>query len=285
MKVRKIIVFSVVAVMIVSMFGLASCGKKDGGSADGTDTSLDDLKDRGELVLGCDDQFPPMGFDDNGTLVGFDIDLAREVAKRIGVDFTPKAIDWKTKEMELSSDKIDVIWNGYTITEERIGKVQFTKPYLENAQQIVVQADSDIQTIDDLAGKMIGFQIESAASEVYEASPLSGTAKGTQEYDDFQMALLDLKSASRVDAIICDKILIEYAMQQDPGSFRVLDENLGTEFFGIGCRQGEVALADAIDKALDEMMEDGTIDEICAKWFDSNIVIRDVDRLTVDDFK
>ena len=285
-KKSKVLIFSVIAIMLISMLG--ACGNsndKASGEASGGDTSLEDLKERGELVLGCDDAFPPMGFDDKGTLVGFDIDLAREVAKRIGVDFVPTAIDWKTKELELTSNKIDVIWNGYTITEERIGKVQFTKPYLENAQQVVVKADSDIKSLDDLKGKIIGFQIESAASEVFEASDLKGTEKAIQEYDDFQMALLDLKSSDRVDAIIVDKILIEYAMQQDPGTFKTLAEPMGTEYFGIGCRPGEVALADAIDKALDEMMEDGTIDEICAKWFESNIVIRNVDRLTAADFK
>lgn len=277
--------------MLISMLG--ACGSKDtaenssgnsGGDASVEDTSLEDLLSKGELILGCDDAFPPMGFDDKGTLVGFDIDLAREVAKRLGVEFVPTAIDWGTKELELTSNKIDVIWNGYTITKDRIGKVQFTRPYLENAQLAVVKADSDIKTLEDLKGKTIGFQIESAASEVFASSELNGTEKGIQEYDDFQMALLDLKSADRVDAIICDKILIEYAMQQDPGTYRVIEEPLGTEFFGIGCRPGEVALADAIDKALDEMMADGTIDEICHKWFESNIVIRDVPRLTEADF-
>lgn len=283
-KRSKILIISIVAIMIVTMF--SACGSKPEEKKDGeAKGGVEGLTDSSVLVLGCDDQFPPMGFDDNGTLVGFDIDLAREVAKRLGVDFEPKAIDWNAKEMELSTGKIDVIWNGYTITKDRIGKVQFTKPYLENEQQIVVTSDSDIQTSADLADKVVGFQIDSAAEEVFNASDLAKSAKDTMIYDDFQAALLDLQSGGRVDAIICDKILIEYAMQQQPDTYKVLSEPLGTEYFGIGCRQDAGALADAIDKALDEMYEDGTVEDICAKWFDSNIVIRDVDRQTEADFE
>ena len=283
---KKIFILAVVMIMVLSMF--AACGNSGSGSKDDSEEVVDDsltkIQEKGKLVLGCDDQFPPMGFDDNGTLVGFDIDLAKAVASKMGVELEAKAIDWSAKEMELESGNIDVIWNGYTITAERIEKVQFTRPYLNNAQMLVVKADSDVNSIADLAGKTIGFQIDSAASDIYdENTDINSIAAGTQEYDTFQQALLDLKAADRIQAVIVDKVLIEYAMQQEPGTFRII-ESLGTEFFGIGCPKGAVALADAIDDALDELYDEGTVDEISGRWFESNIVIRDVARLTAEDF-
>jgi polar amino acid transport system substrate-binding protein len=257
----------------------------DAGSSE--DASLQAILDKGELILGCDDAFPPMGFlGDDDEIVGFDIDLARAVAEKIGVELVVKPIDWGAKEMELLSGNIDVIWNGYSITAERIDMVTFTKPYLNNAQMLVVRADSDIASKGDLAGKIVGAQIESAAEAlVKEDTAFNDSLEELRIYDDYQDALNDLRSSSRIDAVAVDKILIEYIMQQSPDTFKTLDESLGDEYFGIGCRQGEAALADAIDAALDELKEDGGTKSVNDKWFSGeDIVIRDVPRLTAADF-
>src|SRR3954470_24605178 len=101
------------------------------------------------LIIGIDDKFAPMGFrDEKNEIVGFDIDYAKAAAEKMGVDVKFQPIDWKTKESELSSGRIDLIWNGYTITDERKEKVLFTKPYLSNAQVVATLADSDIQSLD-----------------------------------------------------------------------------------------------------------------------------------------
>jgi polar amino acid transport system substrate-binding protein len=204
----------------------------------------------------------------------------------MGVKLVVKPIDWGAKEMELQSGNIDVIWNGYSITAERNDMVTFTKPYLNNAQMLVVRADSDIASKGDLAGKIVGAQIESAAeSLVKEDTAFNDSLGELRTYDDYQDALNDLKSSTRIDAVAVDKILIEYVMQQSPDTFKTLDESLGDEYFGIGCRQGEAALADAIDKALDELKEDGGTKSVSDTWFSGeDIVIRDVPRLTAADF-
>ncbi|MDR0852738.1 MAG: amino acid ABC transporter substrate-binding protein [Clostridiales Family XIII bacterium] len=258
----------------------------EGGGTASADDSLNELQKKGQLVLGCDDEFPPMGFRDaTGNLTGFDIELAQAVADRLGVELIAKPIDWSTKEMELTSGNIDVIWNGYSITEDRNKQVEFTKPYLANEQLLVVKASSDIQTKGDLSGKIVGVQSESAALELLAAdTDFEGTLGEVREYGDYQDALLDLKSSSRIDAVGVDKILIEYVMLQEPGTYRILDESLGSEYFGIGLRQGSVSLREAIDNVLDEMQKDGTTDAICEKWFTENIVIRDVPKLTASDF-
>ena len=277
-------------VMMVSVFAIGcggnqdSSGGEEGGQETAQDTSLDDILEKGELVMGMDISFPPMGFiGDDGKETGFDVDLANAVCEELGVTLVPKAIDWASKEMELQSGNIDVIWNGYTMNAERNEKVEYTKPYLNNQQLIAVKADSDIQTLDDLAGKVVGSQVDSAGLDAINANPeFAASLKEIPEYDDFVTALTDLET-SRLDAVVIDKVVVEYMMQKQPGKFRVLDEAMGVEYYGIGCRVGAVALREAIDNALDKLMEDGTIDEICQKWFGQNIVIRDVEKLTTEE--
>ncbi|MDR1778553.1 MAG: amino acid ABC transporter substrate-binding protein [Clostridiales Family XIII bacterium] len=278
MKRKVCAALAAVLVLSVVLFA-AGCGKEE---ASTEDTSLTSIQERGTLILGCDDEFPPMGFvDESGEIVGFDIDLAKAVAEKLGVELVVKPIDWETKELELSNGNIDVIWNGYSITADRNKNVEFTKPYLNNSQVLVVRADSDVQTKADLVGKIVGAQVESAAEELLLADDVLGDAvKEVRTYDDYQLALIDLKGSDRIDAVAVDKILIEYIMSKDPDSYRILDETLGDEFFGIGCRAGEVALREAIDLALDELKEDGSTEVICSKWFDHDIVIRDIDKLT-----
>ena len=274
-------------VLIMSIFAVG-CGGNASEETSGTDTdtSLTDLQAKGTLVVGIDDQFPPMGFvGDDGEITGFDVELSKLVAEKLGVKAEIQPIDWSAKEMELNSGNIDVIWNGYTITKDRIAQVEFTKPYLNNEQVLVVVKDSPYQTKADLEGKIVGAQVESAGLDAIHAdAEFAGSLANIPEYDDYLMALLDL-GTSRLDAVAIDKILIGYTMQQDPDKYRVLDESLSDEYYGIGCAKGAVALSEAIDKALDELYEDGSIEQLSTEWFGENIVIRDVDKRTADDFE
>ncbi|MDR1953044.1 MAG: amino acid ABC transporter substrate-binding protein [Clostridiales Family XIII bacterium] len=291
MKKKICVALAVLLIAGVAVFAAGCGGDSDNSSTGKTtadeDTSLKDIQDAGVLILGCDDEFPPMGFiDENGELTGFDIDLARGVAERLGVQLEVKAIDWGSKELELQNKNIDVIWNGYTIDADRNEQVEFTKPYLNNEQLLVVKADSAVQGKADLADKVVGVQIDSAAEKLVNGdAAFSGSLKEVRTYDDYQQALIDLKSSDRIDAVAVDKILINYVMLQEPGTYRVLSEALGDEYYGIGCRKGSISLREAIDEALDEMQKDGTTDTICAKWFDSNIVVRDVPKLIPSDFE
>lgn len=275
-----------VLVLIMSIFAVGCGGGAAEEPAGETDTSLTDLQDRGVMIVGIDDQFPPMGFvGEDGEITGFDVELSKLVAEKLGVEAEIQPIDWSAKEMELNSGNIDVIWNGYTITAERIEQVEFTKPYLNNEQVLVVAADSAYQSKADLEGKIVGAQVESAGLSALNAdTDFVGTLAEVPEYDDYMMALLDLGS-SRLDGIAIDKIYIGYTMSQEPGKYRMLDESLADEYYGIGCAKGAVALREAIDKAMDELYEDGSIEALSTKWFGENIVIRNVDQLTADDFE
>ncbi len=290
-KMNKRISFLLILVLIIGVFAVGCGSATDDGdssadTATNADTSLTDLQDKGTLVVGIDDQFPPMGFvGEDGELTGFDVELSKLVAEKLGVTAEIQPINWDAKEMELNSGNIDVIWNGYTITADRIKEVEFTKPYLNNEQVLVVAQDSPYQTKADLEGKNVGAQVESAGLEALNADPvLSTSVASIPEFDDYLMALMDL-GTSRLDAVAIDKILINYTIAQNPGKYRVLDESLSDEYYGIGCAQGAVALREAIDKALDELYEDGSIDALSTEWFGENIVIRDVDQLTAEDFQ
>ncbi len=179
------------------------------------DNSLQYILDNGKLVLGLDENFPPMGFRDseNGDIVGYDISLAEEVCKRLGVELVLQPINWDAKELELNGKKIDCIWNGMSVTDERIENMFLSKPYVANAQVIIVAADSPIKTRADLAGKKVALQKGSSALDAVMADTATYEAilNGGEivEFDDNLTAYLDLK-AGRVDAFVVDKVVGEY---------------------------------------------------------------------------
>ena len=146
MNIKKVFTFALAGALSISM--LAGCGGSSNESATSEpkeDTSLTDVQSAGHFTLGLDADFAPMGFtDDNGEIVGFDIDLAKAVGEKMGVDVEVKPIDWDSKDMELSSGKIDVIWNGFSITDERRQEVLFSNPYLSTKQSIVVKENSQV---------------------------------------------------------------------------------------------------------------------------------------------
>lgn len=180
------------------------------------DTSLQYVLDKGTFIVGLDPAFPPMGYtdDSNGDLVGFDIDLAREVCKRLGVELKLQSIDWDAKEMELSGKNIDCIWNGFSINDDRIAALTLSKPYLANAQIVIVPEGSTIKTKADLAGKTIGLQGGSSAYEAVMADSISASIGKIEEYADNLTAFMDLK-AGRIDAFVVDRVVGEYMLANE----------------------------------------------------------------------
>lgn len=239
-----------------------------------TGCSSNGSKDKdNEIIIGVDDKFAPLGFrDKDNNLVGFDIDYAKAAVEKMGKTAKFQPIDWKTKESELSSGRIDLIWNGYTITDKRKEMVLFTKPYLANAQVIATKADSNIKSLDDLTGKVVGLQGLSSASDALDASPIKDKIKSVSEYADNVLALSDLK-AGRVDAVIIDEVVIDYYMAQEEGTYKLLDETLAPEEYGIGVKKGNDQLLTDLQKALDELSKDGTAAKISEKWFGENKVL------------
>ncbi|HHY91582.1 MAG TPA: amino acid ABC transporter substrate-binding protein [Clostridiales bacterium] len=278
---KKKLIFLLIGILLISLVAVG-CGSGDTGQEEQgeqqeqqEDLSLEEIKEKGKFVLGLDDSFPPMGFrDEKGEIVGFDIDLAREVAERMGVEVELKPIDWSANILSLNNKDIDVIWNGLTITESRKKEIEFSKPYLANRQIIITQAGSDIKTKADLAGKIVGVQLGSSAEEALNAdTETAETLKEIMKYGNYTEALLDLK-AGRVDAVVMDEVVGKYYISKKPGEYAIAEEDFGYEEYGIGFRKGDIAFRDEVNRILDEIIADGTAAEISKKWFGEDIVLK-----------
>jgi polar amino acid transport system substrate-binding protein len=213
-----------------------------------------------------------MGFrNEKNELVGFDIDLAREVAKRLGIEVEFKPIDWSAKEAELNGKRVDALWNGLTITEQRKQNIAFTTPYMENHQIIVVNADSSIQAKADLAGRVVGIQDGSSAVDAVLEDPVAGSIKELKKFGDNVTALMDL-TTGRLEAVVLDEVVGRYYTAKKPGQYRVLEDNFGTEEYGVGVRKDDTELLARLQQAMDDMKRDGSAARISNEWFGADII-------------
>ncbi|WHH58123.1 amino acid ABC transporter substrate-binding protein [Petroclostridium sp. X23] len=226
-----------------------------------------------KFVVGLDDAFPPMGFkDESGKIVGFDVDMAKEAAKRMGMEVEFKAIDWDSKVLELNGEKIDVIWNGLTINDKRKKEVLFSEPYLENKQIIVVTEGSTIKTKADLKDKMVGVQSASSSIDALEKDEATlKTLKEVKQYGDNTQALMDLE-AGRIDAVVVDEVVGRFYIAKKPGKFAILEDHFGSEEYGVGFRLKDTEFRDKLQNALNEMKKDGASAEISKAWFGEDVV-------------
>lgn len=283
---KKIIVLLTASLLILSIFAGCTPKQKPADAPKNQETkvenqkpaeapALNGIKEKGKFVVGLDDSFPPMGFrDEKGEIVGFDIDLAKEAAKRLGVAVEFKPVDWDGVILSLKNKDIDVIWNGLTITESRKEQIAFSKVYIENNQIIVVNGGSSIKSKADLAGKVVGLQMGSSSEEALNSDEKTAKSlKDVKKYSNNTEALLDLKNG-RVDAVVVDEIVGRYYIAKKPGEYAVLSENFGKEAYGVGIRKEDSEFREALDKVLDEMKADGTADEISRKWFGEAIVTK-----------
>lgn len=225
-----------------------------------------------KVTIGFDSTFAPFGFkNDKGKYVGFDIDLAAEILGRMGVEYEFQPIDWTMKETELKSGQIDMIWNGYSVTPERQEVVTFSAPYIQNRQVIMTTKDSDIQSKADLAGRVVATQEQSASYEaVMRESDFASSLDGGEPvtYATFVEVFSELDN-DRVEAIVVDELLALYYIEQQGVSdqYWTLDEHFGTEDYAVGFRPDDQAFVEKFNKVLQEVVDDGTMETIEAKWF------------------
>ncbi len=272
-------------ILIAAVLGaavlLGGCsGQKSGVTASASsDTTAATAKETGKetesgadtFTVGFDQDFPPMGFvGDNGEYTGFDLELAQEVASRLGRKYVPQPIAWDAKDMELEAGNIDCIWNGFTITGREDGYT-WTKPYMENSQVFVVGKDSGIKTLADLSGKIIEVQADSSAEKALQADGKLAETFGTlQTTPDYNTAFMDLEMGA-VDAIAMDVIVAGYQIEQRKADFIILDEALAAEEYGVGFKKGNDALRDQVQEQLEAMAADGTLKKISEKWFGKDV--------------
>lgn len=260
---KRTLVF-LTAILLGTVFLLSGCGSSSSTSSAKNDENT--------FIIGVDDQFPPMGYrDKSGNIVGFDIDLATEAAARMGKKLVVQQIDWSAKEMELAQGNIDAIWNGLTITDERKAQMDFTDPYLENDQVIVVKKDSAIKTKADLSGKKVGIQKSSSAEDALNADAIKDALAEVVSYDENVSALQDL-GIGRTDAVVVDSVVANWYIKDNDADYRLLEESLAPEKYGIAVKKGNTELLNAINSALNDMRKDGKAAEISKTWFGSDII-------------
>ena len=225
----------------------------------------------GTLIVGFDQDFPPMGFmGDDGEYTGFDLELAQEAAKRLGLEYKPQPIAWDAKDMELESGNIDCIWNGFTMTGREDGYT-WSEPYMENSQVFVVAGDSGIKSQADLAGKVVECQVDSSAEAALKEVPdLTATFAQLLTTADYNTAFMDLEQGA-VDAIAMDVVVAGYQISQRNADFVILEDSLAAEEYAIGFKKGNSELKDKVQGALEEMAADGTLKTISEKWFGKDI--------------
>lgn len=261
------------AVALVAALALSACGASPAASDQGSagSSSADAGGEITTLTVGFDQAYPPYGYvGDDGEFTGLDLELAAEVAKRNDWELKLEPIDWGAKDTLLNSGAITCIWNGFTM-EGREDDYTFSDPYMLNAQVVVVRADSGIESFEDLAGKTVITQVDSAAEEVLngDMADLTATFASLETIGDYNTAFMQLESGA-VDAVACDLSIAQYQMA-GKDTYKQLDEQLSTEHYAVGFKKGDTALAEKVTETLKEMDEDGFVKELCDKYADDGV--------------
>ena len=274
--------FAAVLMAAAMVFTMAGCGSsKDADTSAKKETKTEDSKDKEnsdkQFIVGFDAEYPPYVYkDDNGEYVGFDLDLAQEVCARNGWELVKQPIDWDSKDMELNSGSIDCIWNGFTMTG-REDDYTWSKPYVDNSIVVVVKEGSGIEKKEDLAGKVVAVQADSSGlaaltdeEDNEENLKLAASFSDLQQVADYNTAFMNLE-AGAVDAIVVDIGVADYQLESRTG-FVMLDDKIRTEQYAVGFKLGNEELRDQVQSTLDEMVKDGTFDDIAKKWDLSDMV-------------
>ena len=259
--------FGVVAAM-PALASLAACGNSGNASAGAAAAR--------KFIVGFDQDFPPYGYvGDTGEYTGFDLDLAKAVCDRKGWQYEAVPINWDAKDGMLNSGQITCIWNGFTI-EGREDSYAFTDAYMNNCNVVVVKADSDIKSLVDLAGKKVVVQTDSGAEKLLadpegQASLAATFAGGKPEtIGEYNTAFMSLEQGT-YDAIAVDEPVANFHTADKKDTFRILDEKLNSEHYGVGFSKGDVDLAAEVESTLQELVKDGTVKKICDKYADQGI--------------
>ena len=275
MKKLKFLITLIITVLI-------STGCASGGKEKPRKDNWNDFQTYKKVVIGFDNTFVPMGFQDkSGKNIGFDIDLANAVFEKYGIKVEWQAINWDLKETELKNGNIDLIWNGYSKTEERESVVQFTKQYMVNEQVIVVKKSKNIKSISQLKDKVLGAQNGSSGYDTFNEKPevLKNIVKNNDatQYESFNEALIDLEN-NRIDALLIDRVYANYYLKQQNklDDYSILNAGYDSEAFAVGARKADITLVNKINEAFYELYKTGKFQEISNKWFGEDVATKEV---------
>lgn len=273
MKKRKGIL-GLLALVGASVMSLAGCTQL---ASNPKVDNWDKYQQQKSITVGFDNTFVPMGFEEkNGNYAGFDIELAKYVSKKLGIQVHFQPIDWDMKETELQNGTIDAIWNGYSATDERREKVAFTIPYMQNTQILVVKKTSGIYSVEDMTGKALGAQNGSSGMLDFEEHPevLKNRVKGgdADQYQSVNEAIIDLKN-DRIDALLIDRVYADYYLTTEgiADEYDTIPSGFESESFAVGVRPADKKLLEALNQAFKELYQEGIFQQISQKWFGEDV--------------
>ncbi|MCY6484401.1 transporter substrate-binding domain-containing protein [Clostridium aestuarii] len=262
-KINKLLTLLVSFMLILSLVG---CGDNKGSEKD----IVNENGIPNKIIVGLDDSFPPMGFrSEEDEIIGFDIDMANEMAKRMGVEIEYMPTEWSGVIPSLKSKKFTIIISAMSVSEERKKEIAFSNPYILEKQVIVVKKDNtSINSPENLKDKVVGVQLGSTSDEAIK--PLKNTIKKVVQYDKNTEALQDL-AIGRLDAVAVDELVARYYIKEHNDKYRVVEKEISKEPIAIGIRKEDTKLKEKFDETLKAMQEDGTMSKISKQWFGEDI--------------
>ena len=272
--------FSYLLLLIISAgLVLAACGGKENenedskgnqnesGNADGD--LLSKIKDSGELLVGTEGTYAPFTFhDESGKLTGFDVEIAEEIASRLGVKAKFMETQWDAMFPGLDSERFDMIANQVGIKPERQEKYDFSDPYISSSAVLVTQADNnDVKSFEDIKGLKSAQSLTSNYGEM--AKSYGAELVGIEGF----IQAIELLNSNRVDVTINDKLtVLDFQKQKPEANIKVVAEADDAAQSGLMFRKGSETLVEDVNEALNEMIKDGTYNEISEKWFGENVL-------------
>jgi len=237
---------------------------------------LDDIKKKGEMVVGMEVAYVPYEFFKDGEVMGYDVDLTRKFAEKLGVKVKFVDTEWAGIIPALLANKFDVIISGMTITAERAQKVNFSMPYAEATSVVLARADDDsIKTAEDLAGKRVGAQLGSAADKVAKKFEDAIKAKSKPGYSDYKLydhypeAYVDLTN-KRIDGVVNALSSLQIVIKETPGKYKTVTGVQDIKaYFGMAFRLDDKKMVAFVNEQLGEMKKNGELDKLQIKWFGS----------------
>ena len=217
----------------------------------------------GTLVMATNAEFPPYEYYEDGDIVGIDVEIAKAIAAKLGMELQIEDMAFDAIIPAVTSGKADFGAAGMTVTEERQRSVEFTDTYANSNQVAIVKEDSDITGSDALAGKIIGVQLgttgDALATEIKDAT--------VERYNKGLEAVQSL-TQGKIDAVVIDQATAEAFVKKTEG-IKILEEKMSEEEYAIAIKKGTMELVEKMNEAIKELKEEGKIDEIVAKYMDA----------------
>ena len=253
---KKIIALLMACLMLMAL--MAGCGSSD--------NELNLVED-GKLIMSTNAAFPPYEMtDDQGNFIGIDVEVAQAIADKLGLELVIDDMKFTAALEAAQNGKSDMVMAGVTVTADRELVMDFSDSYATAIQVVIVPEDSDITSIDDLEGKKIGTQMGTTGYLYSSDTPENG-GYGEENVVAYENGITAVQALlnDQIDCIVIDNAPAQTFVQENPG-LKILDTEYAVENYAIGFAKGNTALIDAVNKALAELIADGTVQDIVDKY-------------------